>query len=700
MSRGRMMRRAAFRVNMKHLRATHAGLLEGHHAGNSRAAKSRRFPPEGAAPSADSTKAASGREPEDLTRVPPCQGAPSARIPPPMAQVVTLPPPGGLEPDGTRAGGWWHASDEDDRLVCDLCPRACQLKPGARGFCFVRENRNGRMVLTTYGRSSGFCVDPIEKKPLNHFLPGSSVLSFGTAGCNLGCQFCQNWSISKSREVERLSETATPETIARAAQQLGCRSVAFTYNDPVIWAEYAMDVARACRAIGVKTVAVTAGYITPVARGPFFAEMDAANVDLKAFTEQFYQRLTLSHLAPVLETLRWLHAETDVWLEVTNLLIPRANDTPDELRRLCDWVLEALGDEVPLHFTAFHPDFRLRDRERTPHETLLTAYDLARRTGLKYVYVGNVNDLAHQSTYCPRCRQVVIERDWYQLGRYSLSGDRCQHCGGGVAGRFDQVPGSWGRRRLPVRMAQFAPSLSTAPSPTRPLLTLPARVAAGVVPGDVSADDTGRVLSMEQERAIHRAASAVVAAAVRRQPVQLADPTLSGAGTQPIMGAFVSLKRRGRLRGCCGIFGERTSIADALSRAASRTATEDVRLPPVSAAELRYLDLEVWLLDAPQPVLARGEDRRSAITIGRHGLWVRRGNASGLLLPGVAVEGGLDAEGFLEQGCLKANLPPTAWKEHDVQLGTFEGHAISGPFDPEIAATATSPALVTRADLD
>ena len=474
------------------------------------------------------------------------------------------------------------------------------------------------MVLTTYGRSSGFCIDPIEKKPLNHFLPGSSVLSFGTAGCNLGCQFCQNWSISKSREVERLSETATPETIARAAQQLGCRSVAFTYNDPVIWAEYAMDVARACRAIGVKTVAVTAGYITPVARGPFFAEMDAANVDLKAFTEQFYQRLTLSHLAPVLETLRWLHAETDVWLEVTNLLIPRANDTPDELRRLCDWVLEALGDEVPLHFTAFHPDFRLRDRERTP-------YDLARRTGLKYVYVGNVNDLAHQSTYCPRCRQVVIERDWYQLGRYSLSGDRCQHCGGGVAGRFDQVPGSWGRRRLPVRMAQFAPSLSTAPAATRTLMTLPARVAAGVVPGDVSADDTGRALSAEQERAIHRAASAVVAAAVRRQPVRLADPALSGAGTQPIMGAFVSLKRRGRLRGCCGIFGERTSIADALSRAASRTATEDVRLPPVSATELRYLDLEVWLLDAPQPVLAPGEDRRSAITIERPAVAGRRG---------------------------------------------------------------------------
>src|SRR6187401_754764 len=265
-------------------------------------------------------------------------------------------------------GRWWHALP-DGRIQCDLCPRDCRLHEGQRGACFVRQREGDAMVLTTYGRSTGFCIDPIEKKPLNHFYPGTSVLSFGTAGCNLGCKFCQNWSISKSREVELLSEKASPEAIARAAQEHGCRSVAFTYNDPVIWAEYAMDTARACRETGVKTVAVTAGYITPAARGPFYEVMEAANVDLKGFTEEFYQKLTLSHLQPVLDTLRWLKQESNTWFEITNLIIPRANDSPDELKQMCDWILESVGPDVPVHFTAFHPDFRLMDRERTPPAT-------------------------------------------------------------------------------------------------------------------------------------------------------------------------------------------------------------------------------------------------------------------------------------------------------------------------------------------
>ena len=253
-------------------------------------------------------------------------------------RTVSLPPDTELLTDGTKLGGWWHDTDETGRMICDLCPRACNLKPGDRGFCFVRENRDGQMVLTTYGRSTGFCIDPIEKKPLNHFYPGTSVLSFGTAGCNLGCKFCQNHDISKARKIELLSEQATPQTIARAARELGCHSVAYTYNDPVIWAEYAIDTARACREVGLKSVAVTAGYITPQARAPFFELFDAANVDLKAFTEDFYEHLTLSHLQPVLDTLIWLKNETDVWLEITNLIIPDANDSPDELRRLCGYL--------------------------------------------------------------------------------------------------------------------------------------------------------------------------------------------------------------------------------------------------------------------------------------------------------------------------------------------------------------------------
>ena len=514
-----------------------------------------------------------------------------------MVAVVHMPPDTALQADGAKSGGWWRTADQNGRIICELCPRACNLKAGDRGFCFVRENRAGRMVLTTYGRSTGFCVDPIEKKPLNHFLPGTSVLSFGTAGCNLGCKFCQNWSISKSREVEVLSAAATPETIARAAQQLGCHSVAFTYNDPVIWAEYAIDVARACRAVGLKTVAVTAGYITPVARGPFFEAIDAANVDLKAFTESFYHHVTLSHLEPVLETLRWLRSASDVWVEITNLIIPQANDAPDELRRLCAWVLDNLGDEVPLHFSAFHPDFRMQDRGRTPHDTLLMAYEIARQTGLKYVYVGNVNDQTHQSTYCPHCGELVIERDWYQLGRYHLQNDCCQHCGGRIAGRFATAPGTWGRQRLPVDIAQFAPSRPlTAGASTPPLASTPTSEAFDAA-----------TLSEHQEGAIHVAACELVAAAVRRQPARLTDATLGGTSEQRVMGAFVSLKRRGRLRGCCGFLGQATPLGEALQHAATRTATEDVRLPAISPTELPYLELEVWLLHRPRPVAAQNQ---------------------------------------------------------------------------------------------
>ena len=357
-----------------------------------------------------------------------------------------------------------------ERIVCDLCPRACSLKAGDRGFCFVRENRDGEMVLTTYGRSTGFCIDPIEKKPLNHFLPGTSVLSFGTAGCNLGCKFCQNWDISKSREIERLSDAATPEMIAEAARKFGCRSVAFTYNDPVIWAEYAIDVAKACRAVGVKTVAVTAGYITPQARGPFYEFMDAANVDLKGFTEEFYQHYTLSHLQPVLDTLVWLKRESDVWFEITNLIIPQANDSMDEIRQMCDWILEHVGDQVPVHFTAFHPDYRLRDRPRTPPETLVAAHEIARRQGIKYAYTGNVDDVKHQSTYCPGCGNVVIERNWYELGVYDLEWFEVPPLPSGGGGRVRNGAGQLGSQARAGEHAGIRPLVAGCRASTAPLL--------------------------------------------------------------------------------------------------------------------------------------------------------------------------------------------------------------------------------------
>lgn len=347
---------------------------------------------------------------------------------------------------------WWHRLP-DGRIQCDLCPRDCRLHEGQRGLCFVRRRVGDAMVLTTYGRSSGFCVDPIEKKPLNHFYPGSAVFSFGTAGCNLACKFCQNWDISKSTEMDRLMDQASPDEIAEAALATGCRSVAFTYNDPVIFAEYAMDCADACRARGLKTVAVTAGYIHADPRRDFYAKMDAANVDLKAFTEDFYFRLTGAHLVPVLDTLKYLVHETDVWTEITTLLIPTKNDSDEEIHALSRWVLRELGPQVPLHFTAFHPDWKLTDLPPTPPATLARARRIALEEGLHYVYTGNVHDTEGGTTFCPQCHAALIERDWHRILRYELTADgRCPHCATAIAGRFGKFEGAFGPRRVPVRL--------------------------------------------------------------------------------------------------------------------------------------------------------------------------------------------------------------------------------------------------------
>jgi pyruvate formate lyase activating enzyme len=350
---------------------------------------------------------------------------------------------------------FWHRL-EDGRVQCDVCPRECKLQEGQRGLCFVRARERDQVVLTTWGRSSGYCIDPIEKKPLNHFLPGTPVLSFGTAGCNLTCRFCQNWSISKSREVDTLADAAPPQAIARAARSLGCASVAYTYNDPVIFFEYAVDTARACREVGVRSVAVTAGYVKPGAREAFFAEMDAANVDLKAFTEDFYHRLCTGHLQPVLDTLVYLKRETRVWFEITTLLIPGENDSEREIHALSGWVAEHLGPDVPLHFSAFHPDFKMLDKPSTPPATLRRSRAIALEYGLRYVYTGNVYDEEGQSTYCHGCRRRVIGRDWYTITAWNLDDTgRCLSCRTACAGVFAGPPGEWGRKRQPVRLASF-----------------------------------------------------------------------------------------------------------------------------------------------------------------------------------------------------------------------------------------------------
>ena len=351
-------------------------------------------------------------------------------------------------------GRYWHMLD-DGRVQCDLCPRYCKLHEGQRGLCFVRARQAGKMVLTTYGRSSGFCIDPVEKKPLNHFLPGTPILSFGTAGCNLTCKFCQNWDISKSRAFDKLQAKASPNMIAEAAIQTGCKSVAFTYNDPVIFLEYAVDVAQACRARGLKTVAVSAGYICPEPRVDFFQSIDAANIDLKAFTESFYRDLCSSKLAPVLETLMYLKHETDVWVEITTLLIPGENDSDRELNAECAWIAENLGPDVPLHFSAFHPDWKMCDIPNTPPDTLIRARTIAHDHGLRYVYLGNIHSHEGSSTYCHGCGEILIGRDWYKLSDWELSEDaRCKECGMPCPGLFDSKPGTWGRKRQPVRLSE------------------------------------------------------------------------------------------------------------------------------------------------------------------------------------------------------------------------------------------------------
>ncbi len=348
---------------------------------------------------------------------------------------------------------YWHALD-DGRVQCDLCPRFCKLREGQRGLCFVRARLDDEIVLATYGRSSGFCIDPIEKKPLDHFLPGTPVLSFGTAGCNLACKFCQNWDISKSRQTDTLADQASPERIAAAAARLGCRSVAFTYNDPVIFLEYAVDVADACHAAGVKTVAVTAGEICPEPRRDFYRSIDAANVDLKGFTDRFYRNVCGGDLTTVKETLEYLKHETAVWLEITTLLIPGENDSDADLDAMTRWIGERLGPDVPLHFTAFHPDYKMLDLPSTPPATLTRARRIARANGLRYVYTGNVRDREGNTTTCHACGETLIGRDGYELTRWNLTPEgTCPACATHCAGRFEAVPGNWGARRQPVRLA-------------------------------------------------------------------------------------------------------------------------------------------------------------------------------------------------------------------------------------------------------
>jgi len=332
---------------------------------------------------------------------------------------------------------WWE-SEANGRVHCFLCPRHCHIHSGQSGFCFIRVNEGGKLYSLGYGAPAAIQVDPIEKKPLNHFLPGTRVFSMGTAGCNMGCFFCQNWDISKSHQDQVKAKHISPEEVPMLALRYGCDSIAFTYNEPTIWGEYIIDICRAAKGYGLQTVMVTNGYITYEAFHDIYDHIDAANVDLKAFTEQFYGKITLTHLEPVLKTLEWLKNETQVWFEITNLMIPTLNDDPNETKRLAEWILSHLGPDVPLHFTAFHPDFKLQDKPRTPPETLHRAREIALKVGLHYVYEGNIFSNA-ANTYCPNCGALLIERSWHDVLDDRIKEGACATCG-------TRIPGVWGAR--------------------------------------------------------------------------------------------------------------------------------------------------------------------------------------------------------------------------------------------------------------
>jgi len=336
---------------------------------------------------------------------------------------------------------WWEP-EGGGKVHCFLCPRHCHIHSGQSGFCFIRINQDGKLYNLGYGAPAALQVDPIEKKPLNHFLPGTRVFSMGTAGCNMGCFFCQNWDISKSHQDQVQSKAVPPEEVPLLALKYGCDSIAFTYNEPTIWGEYVIDICRAAKGYGLKTVMVTNGYITYEAFHDIYDHVNAANVDLKAFTEGFYGKITLTHLEPVLKTLEWLKNETNVWFEITNLMIPTLNDDPGETQRLAEWVLNHLGPDVPLHFTAFHPDFKLRDKPATPAETLHRAREIALKAGLHFVYEGNIYSEAG-NTYCPGCGEVLIRRSWHDVLENRMKNGSCAKCG-------RTIPGVWevkGRRK-------------------------------------------------------------------------------------------------------------------------------------------------------------------------------------------------------------------------------------------------------------
>ncbi|MBF0297839.1 MAG: AmmeMemoRadiSam system radical SAM enzyme [Oligoflexia bacterium] len=334
-------------------------------------------------------------------------------------------------------------------IICNLCPRCCEIREEGRGVCSVRGVVDGKLRSFAYGVSSGLCIDPIEKKPLYHFYPGSGVLSIGTVGCNLLCKFCQNWSISRNKEISAMSIKATPKQVVNKAKEYALKSIAYTYNEPIVFIEYVRDIAEIARESGIKSVAVTAGFINEKPREEFFKYMDAANIDLKGFNNEFYSKVVGGKLEIILNTLKYVKSETSVWLELTNLIIPGINDKEKDLHKMCEWIASNLGVSTPLHFSAFHPDWQMDNVAATSLKTLIAAKEIALSKGLRYVYLGNVSCIDSSTTFCYQCGERLIEREGYVISRKFSS--ICKKCGTKVDGFFEELPGGWGNKRVPIQ---------------------------------------------------------------------------------------------------------------------------------------------------------------------------------------------------------------------------------------------------------
>ncbi len=322
----------------------------------------------------------------------------------------------------------------NNKVQCKICPRECILNENQRGFCYVRRNVKGNIILETFGYNTGLAIDPVEKKPLYHFYPESKVLSFGTLGCNMGCLFCQNHHITKVKYPIDQCQKISPEEIVNIAKKYHCKSVAYTYNDPVIFFEYAIETAKLCRQEGIKTIAVTSGYINPEPAKEFFKYMEAANIDLKGFSEDFYKKNCLAHLNPVLESIKYAVKETECFVELTTLIIEGEND--QYIKEECEWILNNLGDCIPLHFSAFFPKYKFLNKKPTEFSTLLKAYNTAKQMGLKYIYTGNISNTDTSTTYCKNCGKPILIRDGYKLTENNLADGFCKFCGTKADGEY------------------------------------------------------------------------------------------------------------------------------------------------------------------------------------------------------------------------------------------------------------------------